>query len=233
MIATISKNRALPRVLPFALFMTFIALEEALRFGIEKGIVSLPANAVYYLYPVKALSVAFLLLLFRDSYPELRFNELKNTGKLLVSFIAGVAVFLLWVRMEWSFAIQGKPPGFNPELFQNVHVRAFMTIARLAGAVLVVPVMEELFWRSFLIRYVIGHDFEKVPIALFTWPSFLATALLFGLEHHLFLAGVMAGVAYNLLLYYTRSIAHCIFAHAVTNLALGIYVLASGKWYFW
>jgi hypothetical protein len=53
------------------------------------------------------------------------------------------------------------------------------------------------------------------------------------MEHNLFLAGVMAGAAYNLLLYYTRSIAQCIVAHSVTNLALGIYVLATGKWYFW
>jgi CAAX prenyl protease-like protein len=96
-----------------------------------------------------------------------------------------------------------------------------------------VPVMEELFWRSFLIRYVIASDFEKVPIGKFTWSSFLITSILFGSEHHFFLAGVMAGVAYNLLLNCTRSIALCIFSHAVTNLALGIYVLASNKWYFW
>jgi uncharacterized protein len=93
--------------------------------------------------------------------------------------------------------------------------------------------MEELFWRSFLIRYLIGHDFEKVPIGAFTWASFLVIAILFGSEHHFFLAGIMAGVVYNLLLYHTRSIVHCIFAHAITNLLLGLYVLNSGRWVFW
>lgn len=213
--------------------MAFIGLEEALRFCIGKGFFHFPAQSLYYLYPVKAFVVGLLLVLFRNSYQEIRLRDLAHAGKLIVSFATGIVVFLLWVRMDWSFATQGTPQGFNPHLFQNGQIRAFMTVTRLAGAVLVVPAMEELFWRSFLIRYINGHDFEKVPVGSFTWASFLATVVLFGLEHHLFLAGMMAGVAYNLLLYYTRSIAHCIFAHAVTNLALGIYVLNTGKWYFW
>ncbi|MGA7827253.1 MAG: CPBP family glutamic-type intramembrane protease [Geobacteraceae bacterium] len=56
---------------------------------------------------------------------------------------------------------------------------------------------------------------------------------MFGLEHNLFLAGIMAGIAYNLLLYRTKSLSACILAHGLTNLALGIYVLQTGKWYFW
>jgi CAAX prenyl protease-like protein len=59
------------------------------------------------------------------------------------------------------------------------------------------------------------------------------TVVLFGLEHNFILAGVMAGIAYNLLLYRTKSLAHCILAHAVTNLALAIYVITTGKWQFW
>jgi CAAX prenyl protease-like protein len=231
--ADIKKNGALLRVLPFALFMAFIGLEQGLRFCIGKGVISLAPESLYYLYPVKACSVGLLLVLFRNSYPELRLRELRETGKFLVSFAAGVVVFLLWIRMDWSFATQGTTQGFNPSFFENTTVRGLMTITRLVGAVLVVPVMEELFWRSFLVRYIIDQEFAKVPIGRFTWPSFLTTAILFGLEHHLFLAGVMAGIVYNLLLYYTRSIALCIIAHAVTNLALGIYVLATGKWYFW
>ena len=227
------KNGALPRVLPFALFMVFIGLEEGLRFFVGKGVISINPESLYYLYPVKACSVGLLLVLFRNSYPEVSLRELRETGKLLVSLVAGVGVFLLWIRMDWSFGIQGSPRGFNPELILDSQVRLFMTAARVAGAVLVVPAMEELFWRSFLIRYVVSPEFDKVPIGRFTWPSFLVTALLFGSEHHLFFAGVMAGVVYNLLLYCTKSLAHCIIAHAVTNFLLGLYVLASSKWYFW
>jgi len=213
--------------------MAFIALDEGLRFLSGKGILTLSAQSFYYLYPLKALSVALLLFLYRKSYPEIDFRDLHKPSATLISIVTGITVYVLWINMDFPFAIMGSPSGFNPNLFQGDTTRIFMTAARLSGAVLVVPVMEELFWRSFLVRYVVNQDFSKVPIGLFTWPSFLITVMLFGFEHNLFLAGIMAGIAYNLLLYYTRSLSHCIVAHAVTNLALGIYVISSGKWCFW
>ena len=63
--------------------------------------------------------------------------------------------------------------------------------------------------------------------------SFLIGAILFGLEHHLVAAGVMAGMAYSLLLYRTKSLAQCVFSHAVTNFVLALYVLKTGQWQFW
>ncbi len=221
------------RVAPFALYMIFIAVEEGLRFLAGKGIMGFSAESVSCLYPVKAISVGLLLLVYRKSYPEIRFSDLCRPQKLLVSILTGIAVFILWINMDFPFATVGNPQGFNPNIFQDHATRILMTASRLAGAVLVVPVMEELFWRSFLIRYIVDQNFLKVPLGLFTWSSFLVTVILFGLEHNLVLAGIMAGVAYNLLLYYTRSLSHCIVAHAVTNFALGFYVLANGKWQFW
>ena len=50
---------------------------------------------------------------------------------------------------------------------------------------------------------------------------------------YLWLAGMLAGVAYTLLLYWTGRLWPCIFAHAVTNLALGIHVLVTGEWEWW
>ena len=227
------KKDTFSRIAPFALYMAFVGLEEGLRFLSSKGILSLSTEFFQGLYPVKALSVALLLFLFRKSYEEIRFRDLASPLLTLVTLIAGVGVFAFWIRLDLPWATMGSPGGFNPNQFHGEGTRIFMTATRLCGAVLVVPVMEELFWRSFLIRYIIDQDFAKVPIGLFTWSSFLITVLLFGLEHNLFLAGIMAGIAYNLLLYYTRSISHCIVAHAVTNLALGIYVIVSGRWYFW
>jgi CAAX prenyl protease-like protein len=93
--------------------------------------------------------------------------------------------------------------------------------------------MEELFWRSFMIRYIIDKNFDTVRMGMFTWGSFLITVVLFGLEHNYVYAGLMAGVVYNLLLYRTRSLAQCILAHAITNLALALYVVVTGKWQFW
>jgi len=222
-----------PRVLPFALFMSFIGLEELARFLRNAGVMQFEETTLYLLYPVKALSVGFTLLFLRPYYPEIRLRDLANPLQTAVSTAVALAVFLLWVNMDWSFGTQGTLQGFNPTLFDDGFARMGIIGFRLAGAALVVPFMEEIFWRSFLIRYIINSDFEKVPIGRFTWPSFLITTLLFGLEHNLFLAGLMAGIAYNLLLYRTKSLAHCIYAHFVTNLLLGLYVLNTGKWHFW
>ena len=135
--------------------------------------------------------------------------------------------------MDWTLGAAGVSQGFNPDLLPGRNVQITMTIFRIAGAVLVVPLMEELFWRSFLIRYIIDKNFDTVPMGTFTWASFLFTVVLFGFEHNYILAGIMAGIIYNLLLYKTRSLAHCVLAHAVTNLALAIYVVSTGKWQFW
>ncbi|MFA5700415.1 MAG: CAAX prenyl protease-related protein, partial [Desulfuromonas sp.] len=79
----------------------------------------------------------------------------------------------------------------------------------------------------------VKKEFMQVSIGKFTWFSFLATAVLFGLEHNLYLAGICAGILFNLVLYRTRSIFQCVLSHATANLALGIYVLNSGNWHFW
>lgn len=223
---------ALPRFLPFAVFMAFIGLDEVLRTLIEHGLLRLEVTALYYLYPLKVVVTGYLLFRFRREYRELRLKELSISPTTLAVFCVGLLVFLLWIRMEWTLGTAA-PPGFDPSLLPNRAIRIVMTIFRITGAVLVVPLMEELFWRSFLIRYIIDKDFEHVRIGTFTWGSFMITVALFGAEHNYFYAGVMAGVAYNLVLYRTRSLAQCVFAHAVTNMALALYVVFAGKWQFW
>jgi hypothetical protein len=104
---------------------------------------------------------------------------------------------------------------------------------RLGGAALVVPVMEELFWRSFALRFLISSDFRSVPLGKFSWYSFIVVSILFGLEHHEWLSGMLAGMIYALVLYRTRNLFDPILAHAVTNLLLGVYVLTTGSWSFW
>lgn len=227
------KAKVFCRVAPFGLFMAFIGLEEALRFLAGKGILDLSPQLLQALYPVKALAVALLLFLFRKSYVEINLRDLIRPIVLVFSVAAGLGVFAFWIRLDLPWATVGNLVGFDPNIYADGTLKIIMTAFRLFGAVLVVPVMEELFWRSFLVRYLIAPDFGKIPIGRFTWTSFLLSAVLFGLEHNLVVAGVLAGIVYNLLLYYTRSLSSCIIAHAVTNLALGVYVLSTGRWYFW
>jgi len=223
----------LSRVLPFALFMAFIAVEEVVRLAADRHWLAVPDIALYYLYPVKTICVAALLYRYRDRYQELRLKDLLKGKTTAAVCLAGIATFIMWVSIDWTISATGAPRGFNPELLPEGPVRLLMTATRVAGAVLVVPLMEELFWRSFLIRYLIDADFESVSVGHFTWGSFLVTIVLFGLEHHLFVAGMLAGAAYSIILYKTRSLAQCLLAHTVTNLALACYVLYTGKWFFW
>lgn len=227
------RGEMLSRTLPFVLFMMFIGIGEIATLLAQRGMLTLGPETLYYLYPVKTAAVACLLYHYRGYYRELCWRELAN-GRLTAAVVGiGLLTCVMWVLTDWTIAVSGPPQGFNPALLPAGAVRVLMTAVRVAGAALVVPLMEELFWRSFLLRYMVDPDFASVPIGRFTWLSFLSTSLLFGLEHHLILAGIIAGAIYNVILYKTRSLAQCVLAHAVTNLALAGYVLGTGDWYFW
>ncbi len=221
------------RIIPFAVFMAFIGLQQLLVWSVEQGFLALTEQQLLYLYPVKAVLVAVLLLIFYRHYDELRWADFKSLQHTAGSVLLGLLVFALWINMDWDFATFGESKGFNPTLIEADLARNSLIFFRLFGAALVVPIMEELFWRSFLLRYIIDSDFMAVRIGTYSLMSFAVGALLFGLEHNLVLAGIMAGAAYSLLLYWTKSINQCILAHAVTNLVLGLYVLQTGNWQFW
>ena len=225
-------NPAFYRYAPFAVFMLFIVLDEILSSLAAKGVIDFDMAALYYLYPVKTVVVGGMLYCFRREYTEIRLRDLWKLPDSLLAVGVGILVFILWINMDWVL-VGAAPKGYNPFLISGESSRIFMILFRVTGAALVVPIMEELFWRSFLIRYIIDKNFDTVPIGAFTWMSFCFTVVLFGLEHNYIAAGMMAGVLYNLILFRAKSIAHCILAHAVTNLILAIYVLHSGEWRFW
>jgi CAAX prenyl protease-like protein len=208
-----------PRVFPFAVFMAFVILESTFT------------SDVYLIYIVKTIVVGLILLHFRNRYTEI--NVSASFKDIFIAIILGVIVFILWINMTWDFAIIGSPRANNPYKLLSREAFYLAIFFRIYGSAVVVPFMEELFWRSFVIRWIDNHNFTSVPIGTFSITSFITTVLLFGSEHSLWLAGIAAGILYNLLLYYRKSILLCIISHSVTNLILGIYVLYSGRWLFW
>ena len=190
-----------------------------------------PAFAGTYLplilYTAKSLLVLTLLTLFWKSYDELKIPKI-NIGHIITTILFGAVVFILWINMTWPFASMGEAKAFDPYALPGMWVYLFIVI-RIFGASVVVPVFEEIFWRSFILRYIIDPDFKSVKIGTFTWPSFIISSILFGLEHNLWLAGIMAGIFYNILLYRTKNLYYCIIAHGITNLALGLYVIKTGE----
>lgn len=225
---------ALPRILPFAVYLFFLAVAEASVWLSPHvpAIAALGTWANLWLYPLKIMAVLAVLLYFWPRYDELKNKPGVKWGDVALAVFVGVVVYLVWIRMDWPWATQGQPHGYDPRPAGDV-MGGVLTTIRLLGAVMVVPVMEELFWRSFLLRYLISPHFETVRLGTFTLFSFLVTLVLFGLEHHLWLAGMVAGAAYTLLLYRTGRLWPSIIAHAVTNLVLGIHVVRTQEWNWW
>lgn len=218
-----------PRVFPFAVYMLFILLHDLVGKTLPPG--PLATHLIAVTYPVRILCVVAALVWLWGSYDELRGDRFKP-GNLLLSIGVGALVFVLWIHMDWDFAVMGDREAYDPRTLPGGWFYPFVAV-RLFGAAMVVPVFEEIFWRSFILRYIVNPDFTSVKTGTFTWPSFLISAILFGTEHNLWLAGVATGLIYNLLLYKTRSLWLCIIAHGVTNLLLGIYVMTTGHWEFW
>jgi CAAX prenyl protease-like protein len=222
-----------PRVLPFFIYMAFIALEGFVGYmaGLFPVLAPVAEFDHYFFYPLKIVLISVVLILLWRSYSEL--NDRPSAKEILLSIAAGVVVFVLWINMDWSFATAGGGEGFNPYLHVSGTSAIALIAIRILGASVIVPIFEELFWRSFIIRYIIDHDFIKIPIGAFTWASFIVTSIFFGIEHHMWLAGIVAGAAYTLLLYRTKKLICPIVSHGVTNLLLGLYVLQTGNWHFW
>ncbi len=211
-----NKNAYIFYVLPFAVFAVFILIETIFEWS----------RAV--MYPVKTVSVGLLLLFFRNKFRrEITFSID------LSAVMAGILVFIIWVGLDGYYPLMGTIVILNPfDAYDGISLYLFIGF-RMIGAVLVVPVMEELFWRSFALRFLIRSRFQEVPLGTFTWFSFIITSIAFGFEHHHWLPGIIAGFIYAILLYQKKNLASPIIAHAVTNLLLGIYVLSTGQWSFW
>src|SRR5581483_8302644 len=202
--------------------MAFVAIQMSVR----------DPSAALWLYPVKVLCVAGILLYFWRDYDELAGQALPSLAESALAIAAGIFVYIAWIHADWDWAVQGERLGYDPYRAGagSGHVLAG---ARLLGAVVVVPIMEELFWRSFLMRYVMSARFETVALGSLTPAAFAITVVLFGVEHHEWVAGMIAGAVYTWLIVRTRSLWPAVIAHGSTNLALGVYVLWTGRWEWW
>jgi CAAX prenyl protease-like protein len=218
-------NRAAwARILPFGAYILFLVLADLLeRIGWSRA-------ELRWLYPVQVGAVLALLAVFWRGYEELhRFSlPLKH---MLVASISGIVVLVLWVNLDASWMMLGSTPGYDPRT--DGQIDWLLVAIRIAGAALIVPVMEELFWRSFLMRWVERFDFISVDPARIGFKAFVIPCLLFGFEHTLWLAGIVAGIAYSLLYMRHRNLWSPILAHAITNGLLGFWVLSTGGWQFW
>ncbi|MGA1995883.1 MAG: CAAX prenyl protease-related protein [Bryobacteraceae bacterium] len=210
-------------VAPFGVYVASMGLERLL--GIDGG----------WLYALRcSLTLAAILVFSRRTVSFTALNPISSAAVGLLVFILWVAPDQLWnIRHHWLFenALTGAAVSSIPiELRRNV---AFL-ILRVGGSALLVPIIEELFWRAWLMRWMISEHIETVPLGTYRRLAFWVTAALFAAEHGPYWeVGLVAGIVYNWWMVRTRSLGDCILAHAVTNLALGLYVIGSGQWQYW
>jgi CAAX prenyl protease-like protein len=215
------RHAALPWVLPFLIFIAFLALQQ---------VVAIPVWLRF------AVSMAAILAVSRVPLRG-------GPSKPMLSILIGIVVFVIWVAPDvivpsWHHhilfdnSIIGHPAGNTPPASKDDPI---FLVFRVSISVIAVPILEELFWRGWLMRWIIdSQDFEKVPLGTFEPAAFWLVAILFASEHGSFWdVGLAAGIVYNWWMIRTRNVWDCILAHAVTNGVLAAYVIGAGQWQYW
>lgn len=213
----------LARVAPFAFYIVIMMIS---------GLMQDAGTDVRWMYALRAGGTALLLLYLRKHFTELAWSNRPTVQQLLLAVFAGLIVFLLWINLNQDWMMVGSTSGYDPRTGSGA-LDIGMVVTRLAGAALVVPVMEELFWRSFIMRWLDHADFQTLAPARVTVKALLISSVVFAVEHTFWLAGLAAGLIYGALYIRTQNLWVSVIAHAVTNGVLGFWVLKTGHWQYW
>lgn len=217
----------LARALPFAAFIALLALDP--------WCAKLLAGFIdpRWSYGLRVLAATLLLLAFLPRYRELAPATLPGARQCAEAFIVGLAVLGVWLLFDDGVFTTGSGrSGFDPRA-EDGSILWPLALLRLAGAALVVPLIEELFWRSFLMRWLEDADYLALAPAAVGLRALLLSSVMFGFEHSQWMAGIVAGLAFGWLYRRHGRLWSAVLAHATTNAGLGLWVLHSGSWRFW
>lgn len=226
----------IPYVAPMVAFLVLTQFEGQLP------LVDGQTHPTYYplLYGIKLVIVAITAWLSRSAWADLQTRICpRETG---VAILLGLFVAIQWVGLDgWYPTLEkmmesvgfakaaGSRSAFDPSVYSTAGKFAYL-LMRFTGLVIIVPVIEELFWRSFLWRWLIDPDFKKIPIGKASTIAVGATSGLFALAHPEWLVALITGLVWAWLVWKTKSIRACVISHMVANLALGLYVVATNDW---
>lgn len=218
------RRATVARVLPFALFMLLLALRGAVEGAGLDG---------RWIYGLAVAVVGGTLAFFWRDYAELARGSGPTAREALLAVGVGLAVYALWVRLTAPWMVIGEPSASFVPLDAAGALVWSLVVLRFVGAALLVPLMEELFWRSFLMRWIERGDFTGVDPRRVGAKALLLSTFVFTLAHTQWLAAVIAGLAYAGLYRASGRLWVAVIAHAVTNAALGVHVVLTGQWQFW
>lgn len=217
------KSPLAARALPLVIFIVLTSAQDMLG-----------AEYRYWVYLAKTLVGAWMIWEMREFVAEMRWAFSWE------AVVVGIGVFVVWVGLDPLVPknhLFFKPGGgeWNPHTqFGADSALAWMfVIVRILGSSIVVPPLEEVFYRSFLYRYFVRIDFLKLPLNHRHPWSWVATSLVFGLVHYEWLAGILCGLSYQWLVLRKNRLGDAMLAHGITNLLLGVWVVWKGAWGFW
>lgn len=207
------------RALPYILFVLPIYLGG--KFGVDSH---------YWVYFGRTLLGALLIWIMWPLVREMRYAFSWE------AVAVGVGVFVMWVGIDGTYRhlLQADTTWNTFAHFgEGAPLAWFFVLMRIAGSTLVVPALEEVFFRSFLYRWIMRPDFESLPLNHYHWKPFFLTAIIFGFIHSEWLAGILCAFAYQWLVIRKNRLGDAMTAHAITNCLLGIWVVWKGAWQFW
>ncbi|HEY6168249.1 MAG TPA: CAAX prenyl protease-related protein [Verrucomicrobiae bacterium] len=218
--------------MPFLLFVLLTAGQG--RFG---------DTSQFWLYLAKTILGVWMLALMWRHVGEMRWAWSWE------AVVVGVAVFVAWVGLDGHYPSAealvralglsnasgaASSPDWNPHAhFSQGGLAWFFIAVRFVGSVLVVPPLEEAFYRSFVYRYLAKVDFQSVSLGQFLIGPLLITSAVFGFAHVEWLPGILCGLAYQGLVIRKNRLGDAMTAHAITNLLVGAWVVWKGVWHFW
>ena len=225
--ARMRASPAMVRAVPFILFIALTALQPYAG-----------SSGLFWIYLLKTVVVGAILWSIRALIPEMRWNFSWE------ALVAGVGVFVIWIKLGEAIRVLGLGSfgewqiggrAWNPlQYYGSGSALAWLFLGvRVIGSLIVVPPLEEVFYRSFVYRFVAKPDFQSVPLGQFLWMPFVVTSLLFGFEHREWLAGILCGLAYQGLVCWKKRLGDAVAAHAVTNALLAWWVITRQQWQFW
>ena len=227
-----SRSPAAARVAPFVIFLLLTAAQG--KFG---------AASAYWFYLAKTLVGLWLIFVIRPLVAEMRWAfswEAVLVGGGIFAVWVGISgewttQNSLWLKLGLSHAPKNPAAAWNPntQFGSGSALAWFFVTVRILGSTFIVPPIEEIFYRSFLYRYIAKPDFQSVPLNQFLPLPFFATAGLFGFSHNEWLAGILCGASYQWLVLRKNRLGDAMTAHAITNFLLGVWIVWRGDWKFW
>ena len=230
-------------VAPFIIFLVIVQFYPSFSDAQQLATDTISQSTITYMIMLVAQIViaASLLLYFRPIYR--RHFPLKFSWEGVVVGVVGIVLWVWLCSFEFEksiasaigFAATAGRPAFNPfEHLPNTMWRIAFLVPRFMVLALIVPLVEELFLRGWLVRWVEDQDWEPVSLSALGWSALIAPTV-YGVATHP--GEAIAAIAWfslvTLLMVRTKNVWDCVVAHAVTNFLLGVYVIWFEQWQLW